>query len=517
MSSPTQLDAASLFAGSARRWRDRVALVADGRQTTYAELGERVHRLAGGLRSLGVDPGDRVVMVLPNGARFVETWWAAVSAGAVVVPLNVRCAPEELRRFIEDCAPRCIVTDRDHLALVASSSAAASAVQPSIVCTNGAQDGADAFDDLIGGSTPLVPDASADLSAPCAIYYTAGTTGISKGVVRSQLSVTWGLSMIAQRMSQDDVLLARAPMAHAGGSLTGPFAVLVAGGTLVIPERTDPDALLDLIARHRVTRFYVHPVLSAKALFAALDRSTHDLRCVRLLQWTAGSMPDTIRDEILRRFPGVPLEVTYGMTEVSNIATYRYDGPPRKPANCVGFPWPGSEIGIVDRDGAFVADGGEGEVVVRSPTAMSRYWNAPELTAQVTRGGWVHTGDIGCLDADGALLLTGRLKDAINTAGMTVHAAEVEHAIAAHAEVVDAAVFGLPDVRWEEAVTAVVACRPSAQLSEDDVLDHCRVHLTSYKIPKRVYIVSELPRNSSNKVDKRALRAQYAAAGPPPD
>jgi acyl-CoA synthetase (AMP-forming)/AMP-acid ligase II len=512
-----RLDVASLFGVSARRWPERVALIADGAATTYAALDERIGRLASGLRSLGVEAGDRVVMLLPNGARFIETWWAAVAAGAVIVPLNARCAPEELKRFIEDCAPRVIVTDGAHLAMIEASRAGTPALRAAVVSTDGAARGARGGEDLVAASSPLA-HAPQDLSAPCAIYYTAGTTGVSKGVVRSHLSVVWGLSMIAQRMTPEDVLLGRAPMAHAGGSLTGPFAVLVAGGTLVIPERTDPESLLDLVQRYRVSRFYVHPVLSAKALFGALDRGRYDLGSVRLLQWTAGSMPEAIRGEIFRRFPGVPLEVTYGMTEVSNIATYRYDdGPTGKPAHCVGYAWPGSEIGIVDRNGALVSDGGEGEVVVRSPTAMTGYWNAPETTATVTRGGWVHTGDIGCLDADGALLLTGRLKDAINTAGMTVHAAEVEHAISAHADVVDAAVFGLPDARWEEAVTAVVACRSSSRLSEEELLDHCRAHLSSYKIPKRVYIVSELPRNSSNKVDKRALRARFATAGPTAD
>jgi len=322
--------------------------------------------------------------------------------------------------------------------------------------------------------------------------------------------------MIAQRMSRDDVLLARAPMAHAGGSLTGPFAVLLAGGTLVIPERTDAQSLLGAVRQHGVTRCYVHPVLSAKALIAALDEGHCGLDSLRLLQWTAGPLPQAIRGELFRRFPDLPLEVTYGMSEVSNIASYVCGAAQEKAANCVGYAWPGSEIGILAASGDLMAaGGGEGEVLVRSPTAMSGYWNSPGLTATVTRDGWVHTGDIGRLDEDGALLLTGRIKEAINTAGMTVHAAEVEHALAAHEEVADAAVFGLPHPQWEEAVTAVVARRGASALSEAALLEHCRGLLSNYKLPKRIIFVSELPRNASNKIDKRALRERYAAR--PPD
>ncbi len=508
--SPTPFDAASLLAVSARRWRDKIAISSGGIDTTYGGLFERVGRLATGLRSLGTRPGDRVVLLLPNGTRFIESWWAAISTGAVVVPVNPRCVYEELQYFVENSAAQCIITDAAHLETVEKLCAQPAMNGITRVCVDAPRAGAQNYEDLIGGSRAAASHVPQDLSQPCAIYYTSGTTGQSKGVVRSHLSVAWGLAMIAQRMSRDDVLLGRAPMAHAGGSLTGPFAVLVAGGTLVIPSHTEPEALLELVQRHRVTRFYVHPVLAANALFAALDRGSYKLDSLRLIQWTAGALPEAIRTEIFRRFPGLPLEVTYGMTEVSNIASYECTATGAKPANCVGHAWPGSEIGIFSPSGEQIPPGGgEGEIGVRSPTGMSGYWNAPELTATVTRGGWVHTGDLGRMDEDGALFLTGRIKDAINSAGMIVHAAEVEHAIASHADVLDNAVFGLPHPRWEEAVTAVVVLRGTSKLTEVQLIEHCRGHLSNYKLPKRVIFVPELPRNASNKVDKRALGARY--------
>lgn len=482
----------------------------------FGELHHRVSRLADSLRAQGVRPGDRVVVLMPNGMRFVESWWAVISTGAIVVPVNHRCAVEELHYFIDDCSPRCIIADAARFALLDSLRSLPQMQDTLLVCIDGERAGARSYEGMIDGGRAAGAHAPRDLTEPCAIYYTAGTTGRSKGVVRSHLSVAWGLAMIAQHMSRDDVLLARAPMAHAGGSLTGPFAVLLAGGTLVIPDSTEPEALLRAVEAYKVTRCYVHPVLSAKALIAALDARRHELDSLRLIQWTAGPLPEAIRGEIFRCFPHLPLEVTYGMSEVSNIASYQCRAAGAKPANCVGYAWPGSEIGILSAAGELTPPGGgEGEVLVRSPTAMSCYWNAPELTRAMTRDGWVHTGDYGRLDEDGALFLTGRIKEAINTAGMTVHAAEVEHALAAHAEVSDVAVFGLPHPRWEEAVTAVVARRRDSTLDEAALIEHCRTYLSNYKLPKQIIFVSELPRNASNKVDKRALRARYLQPASP--
>lgn len=510
MTAPASFDAAALFAAGARRFASRIAVRSADAALTYTRLLERALRLAGAIASLGVGAGDRVALLLPNGAHFVEAWWGIVCAGAVVVPVNPRAAREELRFILEDSGAACVIVDAGHLALVASLAAATPG--RTLVCVGTPAHGARDYEDLLAQASAAGPRPLRDPAAPCAIYYTAGSTGRPKGVVRSQLSVAWGLAMLAQRLAIDDVMLARAPMSHTGGSLTGPFALLFAGGTLVIPERTDADALVALVQRHRVTRLYLHPVLAAKALFAALDRTGARLDSLRRLHWTAGFLPEAVRAEIFRRFPGLPLEVTYGMTEVSNIATYECNPSQAHASNCVGFPWPGSEVAVLDANGERLPpQGGEGEIVVRSPTAMSGYWNAPELSAEAMRDGWLHTGDLGSLGADGALFLTGRRKDVIKSAGMSVHAAEVEHALAAHADIVDAAVFGLPDPHWEEAVTAVVARRAASQVGEAELLEHCRAHLSGYKLPKRIHFLAELPRNASNKIDKRALAARFAA------
>jgi fatty-acyl-CoA synthase len=363
------------------------------------------------------------------------------------------------------------------------------------------------YEELIAGDAIAPPHADVALGEPCAIYYTAGTTGASKGAVRSHLSVAWGLGLLATRIASDDVYLARAPMYHTGGSLTGPFAALAAGATLVSVRGFDARAVLTAVERHGVTRLYVHPTLVARAIFDELDRQRYDVSSIRYLQWTAGVLPEAVRAEILERFPGLPLETTYGMTEVSNIASYEYPGRgPLKPASCVGLGPPGTELRIEHEAGQELNPGDQGEIVVRSPTAMSGYWRDPAATAQVLVDGWLHTGDLGRLDEDGRLYLTGRQKDAIVTGGETVHASEVETVLAGVPGVVEAAVIGLPDAAWGEAITAVV----TGSASTDDIAAACRAALPGYKCPKRVILVDAIPRNAIGKVVKHELVARYA-------
>ncbi len=374
---------------------------------------------------------------------------------------------------------------------------------------------ADAIDTLIASAEPILSEPAFDLHEPCAMYYTAGSTGRPKGVVRSHLSVAWGLAMLARRLSPDDVLLARAPMAHTGGSLTGPFSALIAGSLLVIPERTDVAGVVAAAEQHRVTHLYVHPTIFAKSLLSHLALHAPDLSALRRLQWTAGALPEAVRAQLRARFADLPIEVTFGMTEASNIATY--ETPPQrgatpKAANCVGYPLPGAEIRIAGTDNAPLPAGAEGEVQIRTPTAFSGYWRAPQLTAEaITADGWLRTGDIGLLDEDGALHLCGRQREIIKSGGMTVHPAEVEQALAQHSGVADVVVFGQAHADWDEAVIAAVATLPgAAPLDAQELLAHCRQFLAGYKCPKQIHLVPELPRNASGKVDKRAAAARFA-------
>jgi fatty-acyl-CoA synthase len=515
-SHPSTIHAGALLRRGAERDPRKVAVIWEDGVRTYADLLRRVDRLSAGLANHGVRRGDRVGVLFPNGPHFLEAWWAVAQLGAIVVPLSTRAVPRELTYVLNDAEAAAVLADAEFLPMLMDVRAEVPSLRlivghdadrlPEIV----------SFDELTDGPAVEPPSVELTLADPCAIYYTAGTTGASKGAVRSHLSVTWGLALVAATIPREEVYLARAPMYHTGGSLTGPFATLAAGATLVSMRGFDARALLAAVERHRISRAYVHPTLVANALLEELDRHAYDLASLRFVQWTAGPLPETVRARILERFPGLPFEVTYGMTEVSNIASYQYTGGPLKPAACVGLAPVGTTVRIVDEDDQPVPPGRVGEVAVRSPTAMTGYWRDPARTASVLAGGWVHTGDLGYLDADAYLHLAGRQKDAIVTGGETVHAVEVENALASLPALVEAAVVGLPDPTWGEAITAVVVARPGAALTEAAVIAHCHRELAGPKCPKRVHFVDALPKNAVGKVQKQELVRRYQERDLPP-
>lgn len=507
MTGMTAIDAGELLRRAAQRQPSKAAVVWEDGQLSYAELLRRVDRLSHALAALRTGKGDRVAILLHNGPRFIESWWASAQLGAVAVPLSTRALPAELKMTIDDAQAAVVVAGPEFLPVIADLRSELPSVRAVIGDAGTPPSGIFPYEDLIQGPDLPPPRADIALADPCAIYYTAGTTGASKGAVRSHLSVAWGLCAVGSRIRHDEVCLARAPMYHTGGSLTGPFGALAAGATLVSMRAFDARALLEAVQRHRITRLYLHPTLVANAVFEEMDRRRYDLSSVRYLQWTAGPLPEATRSAIVERFPGLPLETTYGMTEVSNIASYEYPGSgPLEHVECVGFGPPGTQLGIVDEARQQVPPGQPGEIIVRSPTAMSGYWRDPAATAQVLVDGWLHTGDLGRLDERGYLHLAGRQKDAIVTAGETVHAGEVERVLASLPGVAEAAVIGLPDATWGEAITAVVV----STVDEADIAAGCRAQLPGYKCPKRIIFADALPRSGVGKVLKRELVARYS-------
>ncbi len=515
MSEAWSIHVGKLLRRGAERNPGKVAVIWEEGARTYGELLGRVDRLSAGLAANGVQRGDRVGILFPNGPHFLEAWWAVAQMGAVAVPLSTRALPQDFAYVLNDGQAAAVLADAEFLPTLLDVRRDVPSVR--LVVGQGEQSTPEvvSFEALAMGP-PVAPLAAEPaLADPCAIYYTAGTTGVSKGAVRSHLSVTWGLALLATRIPSNEIYLARAPMYHTGGSLTGPFATLAAGATLVSMRGFDARTLLSAVERHRLTRIYVHPTLVANALLDEMVHHRYDLSSLRFIQWTAGPLPEAVRARILDAFPGLPFEVTYGMTEVSNIASYEYTGGPLKSASCVGLSPVGTAVRIVDEDDQPVPNGRVGEVAVRSPTAMTEYWRDPMRTATVLSGGWVHTGDLGYLDGDGYLHLAGRQKDAIVTGGETVHAVEVENALAGLPAVVEAAVVGLPDATWGEAVTAVVVPRPGADLTPSAVIAHCRERLPGYKCPKRVLFVDGLPKNSVGKVQKVELVRRHGAPTAP--
>ena len=476
---------------------DRTATVFGDRQRSYRELWSRCRRIASALRAKGVEPGDRVAILAANSDQYIEAYVAIPAAGFVIVPLNTRHAEPELRYALEDAGARLLLTDRDPGTL------------GDLVDTVVGMP--DEFDEMVEESeeADLGQDITEDSLA--GLFYTGGTTGASKGVMlthRNLVANTFHF-MTAVPPDEDNVSLIMAPLFHAAGS-NGVLAGIWSASVQVPLEVFDPAVALDLIEEHRVTH-----TLGVPAMIAAISELQHtEPRDVSALRMVAhGGSP--IASEVVRRayaaFPTAEFLHVYGATETSPLVTSLRNEQnhlnDERACSC-GQAIVGVQVAIVDDEDNTLPTGEVGEVVVRGPNVMRGYWNKPEQTAAALRNGWYHTGDLGRLDVAGYLYLVDRAKDMIVSGGENVYCSEVEEALYKHPAVLEAAVFGIPDDKWGEAVHAVIV--PREAVSSAELIEFCRKRIAGYKLPKDItFSESELPKSGPGKILKRQLRAPF--------
>ncbi|WP_433801515.1 acyl-CoA synthetase [Actinomycetospora sp. CA-084318] len=471
----------------ARNSPNRVALVHGDTRTTYAELDDRVRRLAAGLRGLGVAPGDRVAHLGPNHPAFVETMFATTGLGAVFVPLNTRLAAAEIAFALSDTTPRVVVTSDDSKASLLAPSDSGDALL--------ALEVGGSYDELIAGSEPtdLV---DADPDALAVLMFTSGTTGRPKAACLTHANLTWNaLNVVVDvDLRSDEVCLLSAPLFHAAALGMTCLPVLLKGGTLVLEQAFDVDRTLDLVERERVTIMFGVPTM-----FATIARSPRfadaDLSSVRYLLCGGAPVPPSLLEVYDHRGPA--FLQGYGMTEAAPGVLLL------DPAHAH------AKVGTAGRPHFFtdVALAPSGEVLVHGPHVVAGYWQRPEETAAAfTDEGWFRSGDVAEADDDGFHRIVDRVKDLYISGGENVSPAEVEGVLAGHPEVVDAAVVGVPDDRWGEVGHAWVVLRDGATTTASDVLAWLDGRLARFKTPRTVEVVEVLPRNPTGKLDKPALR-----------
>ncbi|MBL4573919.1 MAG: AMP-binding protein [Gammaproteobacteria bacterium] len=474
--------------------------VIDGTESIdYAELHRRCRLLAGSLQALGLAKGERVAILANNGQRYIETYIGVPAAGLVVVPLNTRHAMAELKYALEDSQTKVLLIDRDPGEL-------ADCVDHVIMIP-------DAYDTMLNEATEAELGVNVEENDLAGLFYTGGTTGKSKGVMLSHRNLIANtfhyLACVPQR--EDDVMLVMAPLFHAAGSL-GVIGNIWTLGTQVTLAVFDPRTALDLIAEHGVTES-----LGVPTMLAAIAEEQHvrPRKTDTLKMLAHGGSP--IATEILRRthsaFPTAELVEVYGATELSPLCTVlsnEQDLIDSPLARSCGRPVLGNKIDILDPHGSVLAAGEIGEVVVRGPNVMQGYWNKPEQTAAVLKDGAYWTGDLGYMDDQGYVFLVDRSKDMIVTGGENVYCTEVEEALYQHPAVLEAAVFGVPDDKWGEAVWAVIVPREGNKIDPIQVIEFCRERIAGYKVPKGIDVqLDPLPKSGPGKVLKRELRAPY--------
>ena len=494
---------------AARARPARVALAWEGGERRYADLSQRIDALAAGFDALGVRAGDRVAILLSNGPRWIETYFAAVQLGAIAVPLLTRLVAREFQYLLGDAEPRLLVTERGREELLGAVNLPAGC---RVLWSDAPASAADSLDAVEAKGRALPPvRPRVDLQGPASILYTSGTTGRPKGTVRSQQSACFiiPIRQAVMGIGPDTTLLATTPMFHAAGHEFMMFQTLAAGGRVVSRAQFSEDDVAELVDRERITHAFFVPTMAARLLPAIRKRGT-GWPSLSLWCSAAAPLPAQLRDDIRAAVPGARLWNVYGVTEAGVASYLRDDAIGRKSGTCVGLPGPGAVLRVVDESGAEVAPGAIGEVVLQSVEAMSGYWRRPEESAQTLRGGWVHSGDLGTLDEEGYLYVVGRIKDMVITGGENVYAAEVEDVLSRAPGVRELTIIGVPHPVWGEAVVALAVAVPGARDAEVAVLDTARAELAAHKRPKRVLLVESLPKNSFGKVDKQVLRAQHA-------
>jgi len=496
------------------RFAARPALLGADSTRTYAELGERAHRFASGLRARGIEPGDRVALVAPNSLSYIEASHGIFTGGFVRVALSSKLHPEEIGQIVADCGARALVVSPDWAERLGQVPAAAEAEL--VVFGEGTGD-AVGYEDLLAAGSPERPESSPGPGDLCALLYTSGTTGMPKGATLTHAN--W-VAMMRNSMVEmpvlgtADVVLHVAPLSHLSGYFEPTCSAR--GAAHVVHESFDPVAALEAIERERVTILPLVPTM-LNLMLPEAEAGDRDLSSLRAVMYGgSGIAPDRLA-WALRAFGSVFVQF-FGLSETPMPLTalarrdHEYDpsGPVPPRLASAGRPNPFVELRLRGDDGGPVATGEVGEIVVRGDTVMAGYWGQPELTAEtIDADGWAATGDLGRFDEDGYIYIVDRKRDMIVSGGYNVYPAEVENAISVLTEVQEVAVVGVPDERWGEAVKAVVVVRPGEELDAEDVVAACAERLAGYKKPRSVDFVDELPKTGSGKIMRRRIRDRY--------
>jgi long-chain acyl-CoA synthetase len=494
---------ATMLTETAAKHGDRTAFKLDDVELSYSMLDGASAHIAGLLKARGLEPGDRVGLMLPNVPYFPVVYYGILRAGGIVVPMNVLLKGREVQYYLGDSGARFLFVWHDFAEAAAGAGAEVIEVKPG------------EFEQLVGSQEPDtdVADRAADDTA--VILYTSGTTGTPKGAELTHSNLRTNCSVSVQTLGDftpEDILLGALPLFHSFGQTCTMNCAVLTGACVTMLPRFDPEKALEIIERDRVTIFQGVPTMYNAMLHANRAGST-DASCLRICN--SGGAPIPV--ELIRGFEekfGCAILEGYGLSETSPVASFNHLDKGRKPGS-IGTPIEGVEMQVWDDDGNEVTQGEVGEIVIRGHNIMKGYWERPEATAEaIDRDGWFRTGDMAKMDEDGYFFIVDRKKDLIIRGGYNVYPREIEEVLYEHPAIQEAAVVGVPDEQLGEEVGAAIVLKKGESLEPDEIKAYVKEQVAAYKYPRKVWFVDELPKGPTGKILKREIEVpeQVAAA-----
>ena len=502
------LTIANSLATNAHNYGQLEALVIDEHRVTYKKLNEAVSRRANTLMELGVEKGDHVGTLSANSLELVETIYALHRIGAVVVPLNIRLSSEELIYIMNHADLSALIFQSQFEEMVQDIKSSIEVTSYFCIGNHVSSDFVD-LETEVGKRTsqsPVVVIGEDDLAT---IIYTSGTTGRPKGVMATHKNWLWEMASVALALkSRFERTLTPYPLFHSGGFLNM-YGAIFGANTMFMLKGFDPELMLKTIEKERIARLGCPPTVY-KMLLQSSELQKTDVSSVRYLMSGSEVIPDEIRNQLKKAFPGAGIVENYGLTESCACLTSRSaDFTDSKPLS-IGRPLPNVKIRVVTESNEDAGPDVTGEIISQGPNTMKGYYKDPVKTADAIRDGWLYTGDLGYLDADGFVYIKERKNNMIISGGENIYPKEIEEILYRHPKIMEAAVFGLPDELWGEKVCAAVIAQTGEQLVAEEVIEFCKDNLASFKKPKVVHFVDTLPKNQTGKIMRTELKKQFS-------
>jgi acyl-CoA synthetase (AMP-forming)/AMP-acid ligase II len=501
---------------SALWFADRIAIIHEGHRFTYRQFNERVNRLGNAFLGLGLQKGDRVALLSANRHQLVEADFACYKAGLVRVPLNARLSLPEIIHQLNNSESSVLIFGPEFIEAVERVRSEIPTIRRYIALSQTPRSMLD-YESLIQEASPDEPKVEVGLGDLCSLNYTSGTMGKLKAVMmshRNRICQARKFLLIPDVSIQKDSVMGHVgPITHASGGMILPF--IIRGACNLILRTFDLKLLLETIEKEKVTHLFTVPTM-LNFMMAYPDLKKYNLSSIQMIIYGASPMPVERIKQALEIF-GPVLVQGYGQTETASGITYLskddhlFEGNPKKLRRLAsaGLPSPECEVRVVNEKGEDVQPGEVGEIIERGDDSMLGYWKAPELTAETLKNGWVYTRDMATVDENGYIYIVDRKSDMIISGGFNIYPSEVENTLHMHPAIFEAAVIAVPDEQWGESVKAIVVLREGMKATEEEIIEHCKKHLASYKKPKSVDFVSELPKNPYGKVLRRKLRERH--------